>query len=235
MAIQITVPALGESVTEATVGQWFKKPGDAVTVDEPLLELETDKVTLEVPAPAAGVLADIKVPQGTTVAVGSVLGSISEGDGAAAKASASATTQLAEHRSQRRDPVALSGSPRTRLIETPPPSRPTPGAARLDPSAGSRAVRPHGTGDMPPAPAARKLMEEKGLSADDVPGSGKRGQILKEDVLAAALRPSSPAPLPRRPRRWPTRRRRSGARPCRCPRRRCARPRCRTTRRARSA
>ena len=81
MAIQITVPALGESVTEATVGQWFKKPGDAVSVDEPLLELETDKVTLEVPAPAAGVLDDIKVPQGATVAVGSVLGSIREGDG----------------------------------------------------------------------------------------------------------------------------------------------------------
>ena len=79
MAIEITVPTLGESVTEATVGQWFKKPGDAVAVDEPLLELETDKVTVEVPAPAAGVLADIKVPQGTTVAVGSVLGSIAEG------------------------------------------------------------------------------------------------------------------------------------------------------------
>ena len=70
------VPALGESVTEATVGQWFKKPGDSVNVDEPVLELETDKVTLEVNAPAAGVLADIKVPQGTTVAVGSILGSI---------------------------------------------------------------------------------------------------------------------------------------------------------------
>ena len=65
MTIEITVPALGESVTEATVGQWFKKPGDAVKADEPLVELETDKVTVEVPAPAAGVLADIKVPQGT--------------------------------------------------------------------------------------------------------------------------------------------------------------------------
>ena len=78
MAIEITVPALGESVTEATVGQWFKKPGDAVNVDEPLLELETDKVTLEVPAPVAGVLVDIKVPEGSSVAVGSVLGSINE-------------------------------------------------------------------------------------------------------------------------------------------------------------
>ena len=79
MAIEIVVPALGESVTEATVGQWFKKPGDAVAADEPLVELETDKVTVEVPAPAAGVLADIKVEQGTTVAIGSVLGSIERG------------------------------------------------------------------------------------------------------------------------------------------------------------
>src|SRR5215468_5605693 len=81
MAIEITVPALGESVTEATVGQWFKKPGDAVAVDEPLVELETDKVTVEVPAPSAGVLSEIKVPQGSTVAVGAVLGAI---DGSAA-------------------------------------------------------------------------------------------------------------------------------------------------------
>ena len=72
MAIEITVPALGESVTEATVGQWFKKPGEAVNADEPLLELETDKVTLEVPAPAAGILAEIKVPEGSSVAVGSI-------------------------------------------------------------------------------------------------------------------------------------------------------------------
>src|SRR4029453_15512076 len=90
MAIEIKVPALGESVTEATVGQWFKQPGDAVAVDEPLVELETDKVTVEVPAPSAGVLADIKVPQGGTVAVGAVLGAIDnapvQGTAAAAKA-----------------------------------------------------------------------------------------------------------------------------------------------------
>src|SRR6476646_10212702 len=73
---EIRVPTLGESVTEATIGRWFKKPGDAVAVDEPLVELETDKVTIEVPAPSAGVLSEITVPQGTTVAVGAVLGSI---------------------------------------------------------------------------------------------------------------------------------------------------------------
>ena len=100
MAIEITVPALGESVTEATVGQWFKKPGDAVAVDEPLVELETDKVTVEVPAPAAGVLADIKVPQGTTVAVGSVLGVHQRGRRRGRQGRS--RSELAERRLQRR-------------------------------------------------------------------------------------------------------------------------------------
>src|SRR5262249_60256519 len=79
MTIEIKVPALGESVTEATVGQWFKKPGDAVKADEPLVELETDKVTVEVPAPVAGVLAAITVAQGSTVGIGSVRGSVNQG------------------------------------------------------------------------------------------------------------------------------------------------------------
>ena len=80
---EIRVPTLGESVTEATIGKWFKQPGDAVAVDEPLVELETDKVTIEVPAPAAGVLSDIAAKDGVTVAVGALLGQIKEGAGAA--------------------------------------------------------------------------------------------------------------------------------------------------------
>src|SRR5215472_534250 len=89
---EIRVPALGESVTEATIGKWFKQPGEAVAVDEPLVELETDKVTIEVPAPAAGVLADIAAKDGDTVAVGAVLGQIKEGAaGAAVKAAPAAT------------------------------------------------------------------------------------------------------------------------------------------------
>jgi 2-oxoglutarate dehydrogenase E2 component (dihydrolipoamide succinyltransferase) len=86
----IRVPTLGESVTEATVGKWFKQPGDAVAVDEPLVELETDKVTLEVPAPAAGVLSDVAVKQGATVAPGALLGQIKDGVAAAPKAAAPA-------------------------------------------------------------------------------------------------------------------------------------------------
>src|SRR5215472_7406324 len=83
---EIRVPALGESVTEATIGKWFKKPGDAVAVDEPLVELETDKVTIEVPAPAAGVLSEIVAKDGETVAVGALLGQINQGAGARAVA-----------------------------------------------------------------------------------------------------------------------------------------------------
>ena len=83
----IRVPTLGESVTEATIGRWFKQAGEAVAVDEPVVELETDKVTIEVPAPAAGVLADIAVKDGETVAVGALLGHITEGAAAAPTAS----------------------------------------------------------------------------------------------------------------------------------------------------
>src|SRR5205085_8726838 len=87
---EIRVPTLGESVTEATIGKWFKKAGDAVAVDEPLVELETDKVTIEVPAPAAGVLSEVAVKDGETVAVGALLGQIKEGakEGSTAPAAA---------------------------------------------------------------------------------------------------------------------------------------------------
>src|SRR6195256_5376113 len=87
---EIRVPTLGESVTEATIGRWFKKAGDAVAVDEPLVELETDKVTIEVPAPSAGTLGEIIAKDGTTVAVGALLGQINEGAGGAKPAAAPA-------------------------------------------------------------------------------------------------------------------------------------------------
>ena len=85
MATEIRVPTLGESVSEATIGKWFKKAGDSVAADEPLVELETDKVTVEVPAPSAGTLAEIAVKEGETVEVGALLGTIGEGGGTATK------------------------------------------------------------------------------------------------------------------------------------------------------
>ncbi len=156
MAIEIRVPTLGESVTEATVGQWFKKAGDTVKVDEPLCELETDKVTVEVPSPAAGVLADIAVAKGTTVAVGAVLGTLREGAGGAAAA----------------------------------PAAPKPAAA---PAPAPAAAKP-AAATPPPPPAAKKALAEAGISADDVAGSGKRGQVLKEDVAKAAAAAPAAAP-----------------------------------------
>ena len=170
MAIEIRVPTLGESVTEATVGQWFKKPGDAVKADEPLVELETDKVTVEVPAPAAGVLGDIAVEAGATVAVGAVLGHVSDGAGAAAQPAK----------------TAPAAAPAPAKAEAPRP------AAAVE-SAGSAPAAPAG-GGMPPSPAARKALDEAGLDAASVQGSGKRGQVLKEDVAAAIERGGTPPP-----------------------------------------
>src|SRR5499426_2838853 len=92
---EIRVPTLGESVTEATIGKWFKKPGEAVAVDEPLVELETDKVTIEVPAPAAGVLGEIIAKDGETVAVGALLGQINDGAAGAKPAAAPAAAKPA--------------------------------------------------------------------------------------------------------------------------------------------
>src|SRR6201997_3656440 len=92
---EIRVPTLGESVTEATIGRWFKKAGDAVAVDEPLVELETDKVTIEVPAPSAGTLGEIAAKDGDTVAVGALLGMINDGAGAAKAAPAPAAARPA--------------------------------------------------------------------------------------------------------------------------------------------
>jgi 2-oxoglutarate dehydrogenase E2 component (dihydrolipoamide succinyltransferase) len=92
---EIRVPTLGESVTEATIGKWFKKAGDSVAVDEPLVELETDKVTIEVPAPSAGVLGEIVAKDGETVAVGALLGQITDGAGGAKPAAAPAPAKAA--------------------------------------------------------------------------------------------------------------------------------------------
>jgi 2-oxoglutarate dehydrogenase E2 component (dihydrolipoamide succinyltransferase) len=141
MATEIRVPTLGESVSEATVGTWFKKVGDTVKADEPLVELETDKVTVEVPAPASGVLTEIVAQNGETVGLDALLGQIAEGAAGAAT----------------------------------------------------------------PAPAAGKLLAENNLSADQVDGSGKRGQVLKGDVLAAVAKgvsapAAAPAPVAAAPR-----------------------------------
>src|SRR5258708_8116426 len=120
---EIRVPTLGESVTEATIGRWFKKAGDAVAVDEPLVELETDKVTIEVPAPSAGTLGDIVAKDGETVAVGALLGQINEGAaGAAAKPAAAPAKPTA---SAAPPPPPAAAAPAAAAPKAPPPDAPS--------------------------------------------------------------------------------------------------------------
>ncbi|MCB5202363.1 2-oxoglutarate dehydrogenase complex dihydrolipoyllysine-residue succinyltransferase [Neorhizobium sp. T786] len=154
MATEIRVPTLGESVSEATVGTWFKKVGDTVKADEPLVELETDKVTVEVPAPASGVLTEIVAQNGETVGLDALLGQIAEGAAGAA-------------------PSAPAAKPAEAA-----PAKVAEPAAAAKPAAS----------DMPAAPAAAKMLSENNLSADQVEGSGKRGQVLKGDVIAAVAK-----------------------------------------------
>jgi len=136
---EIRVPALGESVTEATIGKWFKKPGDAVAVDEPLVELETDKVTIEVPAPAAGVLADIAAKDGDTVAVGTLLGQIKEGVAPAAKAAPAATSPTP---SQPQPAPPLQAAPAAKSADAPL----APSVRKLAAESGINAASVAGTG-----------------------------------------------------------------------------------------
>jgi 2-oxoglutarate dehydrogenase E2 component (dihydrolipoamide succinyltransferase) len=159
MSTEIRVPTLGESVSEATIAKWFKKPGDAVKADEPLLELETDKVTLEVNAPSAGVLAEIIAKDGETVSPGALLGQITAGGAAAAA------------------PAAKSAEP----------AKPAPAAASAAPAAAKSAT------SMPPAPSAAKVAADNNVDVSGVAGSGKRGQVLKGDVLAAIGSPPAVA------------------------------------------
>src|SRR5712671_1594729 len=165
---EIRVPTLGESVTEATIGRWFKKAGDAVAVDEPLVELETDKVTIEVPAPSAGTLGDIIAKDGETVAVGALLGQINDGAGAAAKPAAASAKAAAS------PPVVAAAASAAASAST---------TQRVPPA------------DAPLAPSVRKISAESGLDAATVPGSGKDGRVTKGDMLAAIEKAAS-APTP---------------------------------------
>jgi 2-oxoglutarate dehydrogenase E2 component (dihydrolipoamide succinyltransferase) len=178
---EIRVPTLGESVTEATIGKWFKQPGEAVAVDEPLVELETDKVTIEVPAPAAGILSEIVAKDGETVAVGGLLGQIKDGAAAAA-------AKPAEKVDKAKPSSAPRDEPKAKAVEARPPETKAalPAAAKLE----------QAPADTPLAPSVRRLSTESGVDAATVPGSGKDGRVTKGDMLAAIERAAAqPTPV----------------------------------------
>jgi len=261
MATEIRVPTLGESVTEATVATWFKKPGDAVAVDEMLCELETDKVTVEVPSPAAGTLGEIIAAEGETVGVDALLATLAEGDGAAAapapkkaeapKAAASGGDQTVDVMvptlgesvteatvsswfkktgdSVTQDEMLCELETDKVSVEVPAPASGVLGeilaaeGATVEAggklavmSAGEGAAAPAPTADAPAeaapaaqggkdvedAPSAKKMMAEKGLSSDQVTGTGRDGRVMKEDVqkALASPTPAAAAPAPAAPR-----------------------------------
>jgi 2-oxoglutarate dehydrogenase E2 component (dihydrolipoamide succinyltransferase) len=194
VATEIVVPALGESVTTATVARWIKQQGESVAADEPLVELETDKVTVEVNAPSAGVLSSIAVPEGTEVEVGAVLGLVDGAGSAAAPKQAAAKATVAPNPG----PATQSQAPEPRPAANPPagiipPPRPLGPVSRPAASEPAHA----------PLPAAAKMIAENKVSAGDLgTGTGKDGRITKGDVLDFLNRPApSPAvPAARAPR-----------------------------------
>jgi len=171
----IVTPTLGESVTEATVARWAKKPGEAVKKDEVLVELETDKVNLEVAAPEDGVLSAISAEEGATVTPGQVLGAIGAGAGAPAKVP---------------ETVAAQAAPAAAAKAAPPPR---PAAAPEPPKAEP---------ERPLAPSVQRIVTENSLDPAAIPGSGRDGRITKGDALAAVemlSRPAAPKPAPAPP------------------------------------
>lgn len=185
MATEVKVPTLGESVTEATVGQWLKKPGEAVKADEPIVSLETDKVAVDVPAPVAGTLGDIVAKEGDTVEVGALLAYLNEGAAAAAAAAPAAAPAKAE-------------------AAAPAPAALAPVAAEEEGDTGSLTL----------SPAVRRLVLEHGLDPSKIRGTGKDGRLTKDDVMAAiaagtakaaAAAPAAAAPAADAPAAGPSR------------------------------
>ncbi|MBV9884031.1 MAG: 2-oxoglutarate dehydrogenase complex dihydrolipoyllysine-residue succinyltransferase, partial [Sphingomonadaceae bacterium] len=172
MATEVKVPTLGESITEATVGQWLKQPGDAVAQDEPIVSLETDKVAVDVPSPAAGTMGAQRVAVGDTVAVGAVIAVIEQGGAGAAAA-----------------PAAKPELPESAPVNPPGPGE-TPEPKEDEDEEGE------GT-HLTLSPAVRRIVLEHHLDPSKIKGTGKDGRLTKDDVLAAAeAEKAQPAPAP---------------------------------------
>ena len=173
MSTEVTVPVLGESITEATLGEWLKQPGDTVKADEPIASLETDKVSVEVPAPVAGTMGAHVVKVGDTVNVGAVIASIEAANGTVSTAPAPAVSA-----------PPPSAPPTPQPAAAPPAAQPSPGpsvAQGLSPTL---------------SPSVRRLVLEKGVDPSTIKGSGKDGRLTREDVLAAPKASADAAAVP---------------------------------------
>ncbi len=184
--IPIVMPQMGESIFEGTITRWLKQPGDAVRADEPLFEISTDKVDVEIPAPAAGVLAEILVPQGATAQIHTVVATLRTA--AAATATVAASQPRQEHPAPVSRPApAASAAPAVSAAPAPPPvaSKPAiskPAVARVETSAAQR---------LRSSPLVRRMARERGLDLQSVRGTGSAGRITRDDLLAYLASPST--------------------------------------------
>ena len=222
--LYLKIPALGESITEALIGKWKRGVGEAVKADEPLVEVESDKATVEVPSPGSGVLRKILHQQGSTVPIGEVIAEIEEGATATATASASAPAPKLETKPESKPAPAPAPA-----VPQPPPALPTPaqaaalsaGSASTGASGASSTIsgngKPGGNGHgqrrdtddghgaIKASPALRRMMAEQDIAPGDVAPSGPAGRIERTDIDRAveARRsgggPPAPAPVPQRP------------------------------------
>jgi 2-oxoglutarate dehydrogenase complex dihydrolipoamide succinyltransferase (E2) component len=205
MAISIVVPQLGESVAEGTVARWLKAVGDKVRKEEPLVEIQTDKINVEIPSPAEGTLASITVPEGTTVLVGTEIGQIGGAGEAPAAAQAPPAAAKASAGAAPAAPPAPAAA--TATAAPAPPARPAPAPAAHAPSGANGHAQPVESAEgRSLSPAVRKIMREQNVSMAEIAtisGSGVAGRVTRDDLLdylkrrGAAPAPGAPAPAPR--------------------------------------
>jgi pyruvate dehydrogenase E2 component (dihydrolipoamide acetyltransferase) len=185
MPTDVVMPQMGESIFEGTITKWLKKPGDKVQRDEPLFEISTDKVDAEIPAPSSGILQEIKVPEGNTVQVNTVVGVI--GDGSGASATAPAKTAAATPAAQASAPA--SAKKEAKEVPAPPPATSV--------SAPSNSDTDEEDSDVRSSPLVRKLAREHNVDLAKVSGTGTGGRVSKQDVLDfVERRTATPAPTP---------------------------------------
>jgi pyruvate dehydrogenase E2 component (dihydrolipoamide acetyltransferase) len=190
MSVDVVMPQMGESIFEGTITKWLKKPGDKVERDEPLFEISTDKVDAEIPSPSAGVLKEIKIPEGQTVPIQTIVAVIDGAGGAAASAPTPAASSSAPSKAlvapapQQVAPPAAPPKPAATKPATPPPAQTVASA----PASGTGTERIHSS------PLVRRMAKEHGIDLASLEGSGAAGRITKEDLEAAIAAQSAPAP-----------------------------------------
>ena len=199
MAVDVVMPQMGESIFEGTITKWLKKPGDKVERDEPLFEISTDKVDAEIPSPSAGVLKEIKIPEGQTVPIQTVVAVIDGAGSAAASAPAPAPAAA----------PALAKAPAAPApVPQPVAAKPSPAAVPAAPAAAAPAAAPATTERIHSSPLVRRMAKEHGIDLASLEGTGAGGRITKEDIegviaaqsaTAATPAPSAPAPAAARP------------------------------------